>query len=123
MTDEDRSARPYDVGLQVERTSLAWRRTALEVATVSLVGVRIVPERWGVWGLPPTGLGLVVALVVMIGSHRRYRSQHSALTSTAAAARFADGRFFFVTATLTSMAGIACLLLVIAPVGTAGTSQ
>lgn len=119
MTDDERSGRPFDAGLQPERTALAWRRTALAVATVSFIGLRIIPESVGPWALPPSGMGLVVALVMTIGSHFRYRSNHIALTSsTQARIPLTDGRFLLSIAALTALAGFACLLVVTCPSGT-----
>jgi hypothetical protein len=116
MTDNGRSARSFDAGLQPERTALAWRRTALAVATVSLIGLGIIPERVGPWALLSAGMGLVVALVMTIGSHFRYRSNHSALTTvTQARILLPDGRFLVFIAALTALAGFACLLVVTSP--------
>ena len=114
MTHDDRSAQPFDAGLQPERTALAWRRTALAVATVSLIGLRIAPERLGSWALLPASTGLVVALVMAIGSDCRYRSNQVALTSsTQGQSPLTDGRFLLSLAALTALAGFACLLVVI----------
>lgn len=124
MKHDDRSAQPFDAGLQSERTALAWRRTALAVATVSLIGLRIAPERLGSWALLPAGMGLVVALVMAIGSHRRYRSNHVALTSsTQARIPLTDGRFLVSIAAFTALAGFACLLVVICPGGIANAAR
>ena len=49
-----RSDRPFDAGLWVERTALAWRRTALAVAVGSLAALRILPEILGLWAFIPT---------------------------------------------------------------------
>ncbi|MFI2489104.1 DUF202 domain-containing protein [Promicromonospora kroppenstedtii] len=60
-------------GLQPERTELAWRRTALAVAAVSLVGARLLPALFGhaVWLLPGlAGTGL--AGYLWIAARRRH---------------------------------------------------
>lgn len=72
---------PFDVGLQPERTALAWRRTALSLAGATVIGVRIVPEQAGAWTLVPLAIGLMLAIAIFAGSHRRYRSDHLALTA------------------------------------------
>jgi uncharacterized membrane protein YidH (DUF202 family) len=77
----DRSAQPFDRGLQPERTALAWRRTSLALTVGALVGVRIVPTLFGAWLLVPTGAIALVAMAVLVLSHRRYLSQHRALTT------------------------------------------
>jgi uncharacterized membrane protein YidH (DUF202 family) len=79
---DDRSLRPFDPGLQPERTALAWRRTALALTVGSLVGMRIVPSLFGPWLLIPTGLLAVLAITVLVLSHRRYLSHHRVLTSS-----------------------------------------
>ena len=65
-------AAPGDPGLQPERTSLAWRRTALSVAVGSLVGLRVLPPHLGVLGYVACALGLVWSLDLALTSARRY---------------------------------------------------
>ena len=77
-----RSHRPFDAGLQPERTALAWRRTALAVAVGSLAALRILPEVLGLWALVPAALGAAVSLVALIVSQRRYRRIHTILTTS-----------------------------------------
>jgi uncharacterized membrane protein YidH (DUF202 family) len=69
-----------DVGLQPERTALAWRRTALALAVGSLIGARVLSEDLGVWAAAPAALGVVAAVAVFVVAQRRYRSAHHALT-------------------------------------------
>ncbi|WP_144673367.1 DUF202 domain-containing protein [Arthrobacter sp. U41] len=78
----DRSHRPFDAGLQPERTALAWRRMALAVAVGSLAALRILPEVLGLWALVPAALGAAVSLVALIVSQRRYRRIHTILTTS-----------------------------------------
>jgi putative membrane protein len=77
-----RSDRPFDAGLWVERTALAWRRTALAVAVGSLIALRILPEILGSWAFIPTALGAGVAMVALGLTHRRYRRIHTILTAS-----------------------------------------
>ena len=77
-----RSHRPFDAGLQPERTALAWGRTALAVAVGSLAALRILPEVLGLWALVPAALGAAVSLVALIVSQRRYRRIHTILTTS-----------------------------------------
>lgn len=77
-----RGHRPFDAGLQPERTALAWRRTALAVAVVSLAALRILPEVLGSWALIPAALGAGVSFVALVLTHRRYRRVHTMLTSS-----------------------------------------
>ena len=78
-----RGHRPFDAGLQPERTALAWRRTAMAVAVASLVALRILPEVLGSWALIPATLGAGVSFVAIVLTHRRYRRIHTILTSSA----------------------------------------
>jgi putative membrane protein len=78
----DRSHRPFDAGLQPERTALAWRRTAMAVAVGSLAALRILPEVLGSWALGPAALGAAVSLVALIATQRRYRRIHTVLTAS-----------------------------------------
>ncbi|WP_417555063.1 DUF202 domain-containing protein [Microbacterium sp.] len=64
---------PFDVGLQVERTALSWRRTALSLAVGSLVALRLLPE-WlhdGWWVLPGMA-GLIASAALWVVSRRRH---------------------------------------------------
>ena len=57
MTD-----RPFDPGLQPERTLLSWRRTCLALAVASLVSVRFAAEILGVAAIAFGVVGLVMAI-------------------------------------------------------------
>lgn len=80
--ESGRGGRPFDAGLQPERTALAWRRTALAVAVGSLAALRILPEILGLWALIPAALGACVSFVALLLTHRRYRRIHTILTSS-----------------------------------------
>jgi hypothetical protein len=73
----------FDVGLQPERTELAWRRTALSLGVGSLVSVRLLPAVFGdvAWVVPGL-LGVVVA-----SKQPRYHPRHVAGLVWAAARR------------------------------------
>ncbi|MFI6423844.1 DUF202 domain-containing protein [Promicromonospora sp. NPDC050880] len=64
---------PGTPGLQPERTELAWRRTALSVAAVCLVGARLLPALFGDarW-LLPGAVGTLVAGWLWLASRRRH---------------------------------------------------
>ena len=66
---------PFDAGLQLERTSLSWRRTALSLAVGSLVSLRLLPL-WlgGVQWVLPGMVGLVAASLLWRVSRRRHRA-------------------------------------------------
>lgn len=66
---------PVDIGLQIERTTLAWRRTALAVAVGSLVAMRLLPEMLGGIGwIVPGSAGLAGALWMWWMARRRHRA-------------------------------------------------
>jgi len=63
----------FDVGLQPERTALAWRRTALSMGAGGVVALRVFPELLGPWGYLPAAIALAVAVVVFTAAQLRYR--------------------------------------------------
>ena len=74
---------PFDLGLQPERTYLAWQRTVLAVAVGIAVGVRLSAPALGPVGTV-TGLsGLALTLAAYVGVRFRYRRVHAALQSHA----------------------------------------
>ena len=80
--------RPFDAGLQLERTALAWRRTTLSLVVGSLAGARILPEVWGPAGLIVAGVGILASVALFVLAHRRFRLQSGRLRS---AEPLADG--------------------------------
>jgi hypothetical protein len=75
MSASSRPTGPFDAGLQLERTSLSWRRTALSVAVGSLVSLRLLPAWLGgaEWVIPGM-VGLLLAGALWIGSRRRHEA-------------------------------------------------
>ncbi|RUQ98346.1 DUF202 domain-containing protein [Labedella endophytica] len=111
---DDRGARPFDPGLQPERTALAWRRTALALVVAAVVGIRVLPTLLGDWAMIPAGAGLVLAVIVLLASHRRYREHHVRLTtSTSDRIALPDGALPALVAATTLAAGIACAVVVV----------
>jgi putative membrane protein len=104
--------RVFDHGLQPERTALAWRRTALALAGGSVVIMRILPSVIGGAALVLGFAGLGLSLVVLVGSHRRYRRQHRALTSTEPGVLRSGWPVAALTAA-TLLLGVLCLLFVL----------
>ncbi|MDW4572889.1 DUF202 domain-containing protein [Microbacterium sp. M3] len=76
--------RLYDPGLQPERTSLAWRRTALAIGVGSLIALRVLPaiaaspELSG-WWLVPGIIGLGFAVLLWLAAQARMRGLNAAL--------------------------------------------
>lgn len=79
MTDP---SRPFDKGLQPERTALSWQRTTLALAVGLLVTVRLLAHLGSSLTLPVAGAGLVLTVAVFVTGFRRYRSVHATLTSS-----------------------------------------
>ncbi len=105
--------RVFDPGLQPERTALAWRRTALALTGGSVIIMRILPSVIGVAALVIGFTGLALALVVLVGSHRRYLRQHRALTSTEPVVLRSGWPVVALTAAAL-LIGVLCLLFVLA---------
>jgi uncharacterized membrane protein YidH (DUF202 family) len=68
-----------DLGLQAERTALAWQRTALAMAVGALVAGRLAGAAFGAVSLVVVVLGVVQAVVVLEASRRRYRAVRESL--------------------------------------------
>ncbi|MDT0158212.1 DUF202 domain-containing protein [Microbacterium sp. ARD32] len=91
---------PFDAGLQLERTSLSWRRTALSLAVGSLLSLRVLPLWLGgpVWVVPGMS-GLVAAAALWTVSRRRHdafmadvaRGEHPRANGAGALAAVAAG--------------------------------
>jgi putative membrane protein len=64
VTDEPQDDRPWDAGLQPERTTLAWVRTSLAFAVVSLLTARLAEEA-GVVAVVVSLSGIVVAAALV----------------------------------------------------------
>lgn len=70
---------PFDSGLQIERTLLAWRRTTLSVAVVSAAGVRFTAPVIGAGAIAVGAAGVLLALVAYLLTGIRYRQVHRSL--------------------------------------------
>lgn len=105
----------WDAGLQPERTSLAWQRTALALLGVGLLVPRVAWATLGVWSFVPSGLVVGAAVAVLVAGLRRYRAAHAALTS---GGKLHDGRLpLLVALTAFAIAALAVGLLVAAAPG------
>ncbi|MFT2690646.1 DUF202 domain-containing protein [Clavibacter zhangzhiyongii] len=117
MSASGAAERPFDPGLQPERTALAWRRTALALVVGSLLGLRALPALLGPAGLVVAAAGVLAALGVLTTAHLRYRRVHRILTAAADPHRpvaLPGGALPALVAALTACAGLAALALALA---------
>lgn len=121
MTGQNR-----DAGLQPERTSLAWQRSALALGIGSAFGIRIFAEAWGIWAVAAGCIGLGLAGLVFVVSRDRYRlwqgkgpgfgAGHGVESQRGAGQRVvtsADGKLILLLALSVAGAGTAGLWLVL----------
>lgn len=111
MTSVD--GRPFDPGLQLERTALSWRRTALALTIGPLLAARVLAPDLGVLSVLAAVGGVALGLYVTLASSARYRGMHRQLTG---AVDQAPGPGATPLAILTAVplvgAGLAVVLLV-----------
>lgn len=99
---------PWDAGLQPERTLLAWVRTGLTLAVVSLLLTRLTTGS-GVAALVTGSTGLIVAAVVVSVQSSRYKRNDARLRE--GTLRPALLAALAVTAWTVTMAGTAFVLM------------
>jgi uncharacterized membrane protein YidH (DUF202 family) len=105
--------RPFDPGLQPERTELAWRRTALSVAVGSLVAMRLLPAVLdGVVWVVPGVLGLMIAAAIWVRARTRYVAYNRALQADDLSL-LPDGRLLLGVAALCAAAGVLGLAIAV----------
>ena len=109
MTASD-NEQVWSEGLQLERTSLAWRRLALVLLGLALAVPRLGWPAIGIWTLLPTGVVAAGATTLLVASHRRYVSTHLSLTS-GTVLPLPDGRL--ITLTVLSALTLAAMAVVI----------
>lgn len=104
----------FDPGLQPERTTLSWRRTALSIAVGSLIAMRLLPVWLGgaIWVMPGV-VGLLGAGAVWAISRRRHRL-FTAQLRDGAEPRTAGAAPLAALALGTVTAGVLGLILVVA---------
>lgn len=80
MTTVDRG--PFDPGLQLERTALSWRRTALALTVGPLLAARVLAPELGALAVLAAVGGVALGGYVSLASSARYRAIHRQLTGT-----------------------------------------
>ncbi|TQO19385.1 uncharacterized protein DUF202 [Rhodoglobus vestalii] len=71
--------RPFDAGLQAERTALAWQRTVLSFAIAALISARLLLNTVSGGSYAVAAIGLVMTAVLFWVGHRQYRAVHTTL--------------------------------------------
>ncbi len=71
--------RPFDPGLQPERTLLAWQRTCLSLAVGNAIAIKYLSDALGPWSTLIGVAGLALCTVVLVVCTRRYRRAHEGL--------------------------------------------
>lgn len=108
------SERPFDLGLQLERTALAWQRTALSFVIATLVGARLLTSAFNTSSFIIGALGVFLMVLIFIIGHRRYRMNHLRLTAARSAhVPFASASPLIVYTVLTLSLGLFGLFFVL----------
>lgn len=105
----------YDPGLQPERTTLAWRRTAVAIAIGSILALRIFPsviDNNLILGMAPGILGLWFAVWLWLASQKRYRAVNSWLVS--ASGRPPGAGLFLALSLFATITSLIALVIVVA---------
>ena len=103
----------FDPGLQPERTTLAWRRTALAVVVGSLVSIRVLPPVLGAGAWYAPGLiGLAFAAWMWWAARRRHAA-FCAQLGAAGEPRQSGAAPLLAVAMFTSAAGAVALVAVL----------
>ncbi|MDN5725194.1 MAG: DUF202 domain-containing protein [Propionibacteriales bacterium] len=110
MTSIAQEDHPWDRGLQVERTKLAWQRTALSATGCSLVIARFVGIHSVAAGVAIAFVAIVGGICVGMGASRRYRRSVRALHHATA---LPDGRVFAMVTGLLVITGVAAIVLLV----------
>ncbi|HEY3407287.1 MAG TPA: DUF202 domain-containing protein [Propionicimonas sp.] len=101
----------WSEGLQLERTSLAWRRLALVLFGLALAVPKLCWPAIGLWTLVPAGVVAAGASTLLIASHGRYVGSHRSLTA-GTVLPLPDGRLIALTVlSALTLAGVAVAIL------------
>lgn len=101
------------LGLQLERTALAWRRTALAILLAGAVGTRLLADRAPAWAAGALALGVAGAAVACWIAARRLHHVAIALDHGDAMAPLPGGGTLAWVAAGQVLAGLVALALII----------
>ncbi len=107
--------RPFDPGLQPERTMLAWQRTVLALGVASALVVRLTADDFGTLGVIGGLAGIALSATAYAAATRRYDRTYRALATTGVLP--SDGVATLLTSAAALLLGIAAAAYV--AVGTA----
>ena len=106
----------FDLGVQLERTALAWRRTALSVAGAAMGGARLITLTNAPWAAGVAIGGLAAAAVLSALAGRRYAAVPSAFARAAASEGripLPGGEVLAALAVLQVLGGLLALILLL----------
>lgn len=105
----------FDLGLQVERTALAWRRSALSLGATSLGAARLLTSVSAPWAAGVTAAGLMGATVIAALAWRRYTAVPPRLLTVPAegAVRLPGGAMLMALAVLQAFGGLIFIVLLL----------
>lgn len=106
--------RLFDVGLQPERTLLAWRRTCLSFAVASAAAARASFEIFGLLSVIVGVIGVSLAIATYIAASTGYRRAHRTLHERNSSGTHGIPIVLATTAVLAI--GAACALFIVARV-------
>nr|WP_042185769.1 DUF202 domain-containing protein [Kibdelosporangium sp. MJ126-NF4]CEL16873.1 Inner membrane protein [Kibdelosporangium sp. MJ126-NF4]CTQ91899.1 Inner membrane protein [Kibdelosporangium sp. MJ126-NF4] len=101
---------PWDRGLQVERTALAWMRTCLALVAVALIAFRFAAHT----SLPTAlALGAVVVPLALLAFRLAWRRYRTSDESLATGKRLPDGVLPLTVTLITALTGALGLVYVL----------
>ena len=77
--------RPFDEGLQAERTALSWQRTTLAFGVATLLSARLMTNIFSTASFLVGAMGVVLMVAVFVVGHQRYRLVHNRLMQASSA--------------------------------------
>ena len=104
--------RPFDEGLQTERTLLAWRRTCLALAAGNIAAIRYLSDALGVWATLLGFAGLALSGLAWVLCTIRYRRAHGGLVRDATL--IVSGRLPALVTGAVGAAGLAAIVVIVA---------